>query len=508
MKDPLPPQGPQTDIRADSIRRIAAHMGMVFFLSLVFYLIHLAPEAIWGDSSSYLFRYDRPLGYGPRDYPVFYLFLRLAIKAMWFWEPARVANFASALFGAAAVSMVWLVIHQVTEGSKTASWAGSVSLAVAHTFWMYSEQAETKTLFCLILASILACIVDLKKRTDLRLTLAGLLFGVGLLHHRLLFVSLPALMLIVLFQYKQLTVRSVALGILAVLVVGIVPNLCIMSQHFGTKTAPEIMNFYMKGGYRIVRAGMTLPVYLKGLRNGLGLFALNFIGLAALLGLAGAWRMAKSLIGWGLFALIACHFVFATLYSEHGTWHSYLTPAYVGAAVLVGVGCRALEDRVKWKKPVTATVVLALLFLVPIGVYASLPGLLTSSGYSLGAPQKNAEHNRLVFWPGKSDYLFPRRYAERLLLTQTPQNATIVACYGTYTALHYYHAFKGWGADKLLVPSYGCRTEDLAGKIEAAPADRELFLSIFPYLYRTDVNKVEALPYTIERRDDYFVVKR
>lgn len=135
----------------------------------------------------------------PTGYP---LYLSLG----WLWaqvapaaSPAHALNLLSALFAAAAVG---LTCRLVLELGKDAPWwaawpagtAAGLTLAASATFWSQSIVAEVYTLHALLLAGLALATLKLAQRPD-RWWVIGLIAGLGLAHHRMTILYLPAVLL-------------------------------------------------------------------------------------------------------------------------------------------------------------------------------------------------------------------------------------------------------------------------------------------------------------------------
>ncbi len=168
----------------------------VALLTLAAYLPTVPAEVLQGDPGE--FQLAATIGglAHPTGYP---LYLLLG----WFWtklsllgSPAYSLNLLSAIFGAAAAGLTARLVLALVPTSPAwlalgaAGWAG-VSLAFAPTFWSQSIVAEVYTLHCLIWAALVLATLRWGKRPS-RWWLIGLVAGLGLAHHRMTLLYLPA----------------------------------------------------------------------------------------------------------------------------------------------------------------------------------------------------------------------------------------------------------------------------------------------------------------------------
>ncbi len=138
-----------------------AMMLLIFVAALALYTATLAPGLLWGGGDFATFQTMAFLGgvedirggagifYHPLWVILAHPFTKLPIR-----DVAWRANFASAVFGAAALTLLFLSAHLLTR-STPASLLATAALAVSHTFWTYAVMAKVYSLNALLL---IACI--------------------------------------------------------------------------------------------------------------------------------------------------------------------------------------------------------------------------------------------------------------------------------------------------------------------------------------------------------------
>jgi hypothetical protein len=177
----------------------------VFAAALGLYAATLAPTvtAVFDDSLELqLVTYQLGIAH-PTGYPLYtllgWLFTRLPVG-----DVAFRVNLMSAVFGAAAVALVYLVTLEATAGQlrsrpRAAILAGllaALSLAVSPIFWSQATVAEVYTLHAALVAGMLWLLAHAGRpgRTPQRLDLAlAFLLGLSLAHHRTSLLLLPAI---------------------------------------------------------------------------------------------------------------------------------------------------------------------------------------------------------------------------------------------------------------------------------------------------------------------------
>ncbi len=169
MAEPSPPARSFVDLA------IAAGLALA---CLGLYLSTLCPTVFWYDSAEYvaaasLLGIPHPPGY-PLYTLIGHLFTRLPL------EPAYAMNLMSAVFGALAVALAYL-IGRALGGGRLAAAIGAATLGVGHLHWSQSLIAEVYTPgLCFLLASLLLLLRGLERDRRGPLVLAALIAGLGL----------------------------------------------------------------------------------------------------------------------------------------------------------------------------------------------------------------------------------------------------------------------------------------------------------------------------------------
>jgi hypothetical protein len=132
------------------------------------------------------------LGIGhPTGYPT-YMMLTHFLTYLPVGDPAYRANLASAVYGVAAVLMVYLVGLQLSRRAVAAA-AGALAFGLSEVFWSQAVIAEVYTLEALLVALVLLVLLLWRDRLEDRyLLLAALLVGLSLTHHLTSVLLIPA----------------------------------------------------------------------------------------------------------------------------------------------------------------------------------------------------------------------------------------------------------------------------------------------------------------------------
>jgi Protein O-mannosyl-transferase TMEM260-like len=176
--------------RTKPLGRLGAALlgGAVAILAGVLYVGTLAPTVLpYGAPDtldSPMLQAEIPvLGVGhPTGYPT-YMMLTHLFTYLPFGDPAYRSNLASAVYGVAAVFVVYLVGLRLSRRAVAAA-AGALAFGLSGTFWSQAVITEVYTLEALLIALvILVLLVWRDTRADRYLLLSFFLVGLSLTHH-------------------------------------------------------------------------------------------------------------------------------------------------------------------------------------------------------------------------------------------------------------------------------------------------------------------------------------
>ncbi len=194
--------------------------ALIFLLAFALYLRTLAPSVAFLFDDTLEFQYVVPrLGIiHQTGYPFYTLLGKLFTLLIPLNDPAFRLNLLSALNGALAVAMVYLVIRHLTTYriaaiTKVTSVIGALTFAVGQTFWAQAVIAETYTTQMLIVAILLYLVLIWREEyargngnaARRRFLALAFMMGLGLTHHRLIVLLYPAIALYVLLVIRTLS---------------------------------------------------------------------------------------------------------------------------------------------------------------------------------------------------------------------------------------------------------------------------------------------------------------
>lgn len=163
------------------------------------------------------------LGIGhPTGYPT-YMMLTHLFTYLPVGDPAYRVNLASAVYGVAAVFVVYLVGLRLSRRTVAAA-AGALAFGFSEVFWSQAVIAEVYTLEALLVALVLLGLLLWKERREDRyLLLAALLVGLSLTHHLTSVLLVPAALAFVflvdrgVFRRTRLLLKGLGLFLLGLL---------------------------------------------------------------------------------------------------------------------------------------------------------------------------------------------------------------------------------------------------------------------------------------------------
>jgi hypothetical protein len=190
-------------IRKDAIWALALATG-----AFALYAATAAPSVATVFDDSLEFQVVLPtLGIAhPSGYPLYTLLGFLTAKLLPFRDPAGRVNLLSALAAAAAIGVFFLVARRIA-GSRAAAAVAAVALAVSPVWWSQATLAEVYALHVLLAALFLYFLLRWEEsgprttaaRADRYLIAAALVAGLGMAHHRMIALWLPAALVFILW---------------------------------------------------------------------------------------------------------------------------------------------------------------------------------------------------------------------------------------------------------------------------------------------------------------------
>lgn len=390
---------------------------MVFILTIIFYVFTLMPSLAWGDGTKlqgdaitgesfilaemthdefnpdpYIFA---KVGVAAWDHPLYIMIGYALVKTFPFIDSLWMVNLISAIFGAASITLVFLLCYRSTE-SLLASIYASFSLAVSHTFWWHSSTPEVYTLFVFLLLACI-CSLDHYERTGKLLFLAysGFFLGLAACNHLLAFLAIPALAIyyFLLRSYRHLSISELRKLVFPIL--GFLLGFMIYILQFirSSRNFPlqELMGPIVGSTFLSQLLKLTPTLLGESLLGYVFFLTLQFSPIGVFLGVLGIKQIFRSSDRHvrKLVAFLIVYTIFGILYKVTDQFAFFLT-SHVFWAMIMGIGVHYLFSTLSGKTRLVVAGILALLIPgMPI-LYSALPNLARQTGMneaSMGIPQ-------------------------------------------------------------------------------------------------------------------------
>jgi hypothetical protein len=340
----------------------------LFAGSLAVYLQTLAPSVatIFDDSLEFQLVCFQPGIAHPPGYPLYTLVGKL-FTLLPLGDVAYRVNLMSAVFASLAVAFVYADLR-LLAGYKVPALLGSAAFAVSAVFWSQAVIAEVYTLNAAFLAAVLCLLlawagrkerhrvpVDGEPTNSTRLlSLAALLFGLSLTHHRTMVLLVPAAIIFIALVDRRVFTRGSLMAKLTLLVVSPLALYLYlpvrgmsMSSLNGAyqNTLQGFLSYVTAGPYSIfltanpLAQSRDLGFYVTLVRD-----QFTWAGLVlAAMGLAYSftrWRQALLLV-----LFVATTALFGLVYKVPDV-EVFLIPLFLVLALWIGVGFSALWEAI------------------------------------------------------------------------------------------------------------------------------------------------------------------
>ncbi len=294
----------------------------------------------------------------PSGYPLYTLLGKIASTVLPVWDAAGRINLLSAFFGGVAVAMLYLVARRFA-GSRPAAAVATAIFALSPTWWSQATIAEVYALHGLLVTLFLYCLLRWEEsrmlgRSDGWLWAAALTCGLGLAHHRMIALLLPAALVFIFWTDPPLLRRPRRW--LAPIVLGLAPLWLylylpirgqVVSSLDGTyqPTLAGTLDWILARGYSIFLTGNPFNIdrrwndYLALILHELGALTM----LAALLGLGSAFRFQRRRAAFLLLATLS-QIAFAVAYKVEDV-AVFFIPAFMLLCIWAAWGLTPFFDQ-------------------------------------------------------------------------------------------------------------------------------------------------------------------
>lgn len=423
------------------------------------YIFTCAPGVLWQDSALLAYRIwhndiEGDMGLA-LSHPL-YVMIGIAVKHVRFGDLFYRLNLMSAVFGAAAVANLFLLLR-LWLGRNRPAIIGAITLCVSWTFWQHSVIAEICSLYAAqMLGELVVLLQYVRTKRVGYLYLLGLFNGLAIANHMwgVFGLGCYTVLVAVLLACKRIGLKH--LGIMVLLwVIGAAPyeyliikNIVVSGDLQGTLASAVFGKLWVGS---VLNASISIKIVLENivfilLNFPTPNFVFFFVGLWVL------WKTAPSRSFANITAaLLVLYFVFAFRYTVADRYVFFL-PFYCIAAVLIGLGADAALLRCNRKAAMAGVLGFALL---PIGVYGVTPELARKAYKGLGQRRQRPYRDEYKYFlqPWKRGYRGAQRFADEAL--EAVEKGAII--YADATIIHtllYVQEAQGKRPDVRIVGDY------------------------------------------------------
>ena len=412
----------------------------------------------------------------PSGYPLYTLLGKLFTLLLPFRDPAGRANLFSALCAAAAVAVLYLAARRLA-GSRPAAATAAAAFAISPAWWSQATLAEVYALHGLFVALFIYCLLrweaerrpragrsgrgaasggQLPASNDAWLAAAALVCGLGLTHHRMIALLLPAALVFIfwtdpaLIRQPRRWLLPIALGMTPLLLYLYLP---VRGRTIGSLDgtyAPTVrgtLDWILARGYSVFLTGNPFGVQ-RGVSDFVALF-LEQMGvlplIAALTGLIGAWRFSARRATFLLLATVA-QIAFGAAYKVQDV-EVFFIPAFMLVALWAALGLGRVFDAAiqqavhaahplrlpRWRRPVYQAA-----WLLPVaGILLFYPGRDAVRAWA----QRDRSQSWAVYDAGLD------------MLENAAAGGEVVGLLGETTLVRYFRDVLGQGTDLRVTPA-------------------------------------------------------
>ncbi|MFH1453234.1 MAG: DUF2723 domain-containing protein [Armatimonadota bacterium] len=276
--------------------------ALSFLLPLILYVFTLCPTSYVEDSGEFITAAYTLGVTHPPGYPLYCMIGKIFTYIPLGGIAWRV-NFMTAVFGAAAAFILFLLIYRITR-NEVISFGSAMLFSFSPLFWSQCVAAEVYSLNMLFLAGCLYLLhLWQEKREDKYIYILSFVYGLSITNHHFMFVAGLFFILFVLWNdWKLLKRPGLVFGAIGLFIAGLLPYLYIpIASKFNPVLDwgnPETLKSFLLHIQRKTYAPLGLGPhgfaekweYMKAF---LSQFAGQFGILSIIIGFAGLWNLFK-----------------------------------------------------------------------------------------------------------------------------------------------------------------------------------------------------------------------
>ncbi len=437
----------------------------LFALTTGFYLFTLQPSLAWGDGtklqleaitgeSFFLsalpgnpFAHDpypfAKLGVAAWDHPLYVMLGHTVVRLVPGMHTPWLVNLLSAVFGAGALGVLFLISLEYTR-SLPAALLAALAVGVSHTFWFHSVTPEVYTLFAFLLLLSLYLFGRYEATGRFApLVFSLFCFGLAAANHLLALLAVPAFALY--WSWTARPRRSLALtpprlALLAMaFLAGYAPFLFQLIRMLRVFTIAETLGPVIGSVFLQELLSTTPRQLLEGMLNYLMFLVYQFNPILLLAGIYGLLRgfQVSSPLWRKLVAFYLVFTIFGIFYRVTDQFAFFLTShLFFGLAIALGVA-RLTPLISRPRRPIVMATLGVMALSMPL-FYSRVPQIAEALGVqdsTLGIPQVGTNvRNGVSYYidPNKRADVDAYRFGNEFFL-QAPENALVIAEWYTDT---------------------------------------------------------------------------
>jgi len=459
--------------------------------------------------------------------------LYVVLGKVFSWLPGEVAlnlNFMSAFFAAWAVTILFLIVEELT-GQKVAAAIAAMAFALSHAFWLHAVITEVYTLNCFFVGLLVLLLLRWRRAPeDVRwLYAAAFVFGLAISHHLIIgLCGVGGLVYIALVERRVLLSPrrlGVMLGLFALgsaVYWGVLLHWYLTLPGKAAEIA-DIVTGRQHKQYMLSAITERLGDLVKNIGLYVGYLVYQFPAVGGVLGVFGGYHLwqkqrQEAVL---LFLLIGVNAGFFLVGASlwYSSNYTFFIQDYFLFAVCLGYGVHVIYERFSprfARKPewYFSTLLLLSVALPPLVMYQLTPVLVKRLGIELihARPLPYRDKDWFFLWPSKAGYHGAERYAKEAFSVAEPK-ALIIADYTPAVVLDYYQQVLGMRPDVELVylqdAIAGVPDNDLKPYVDRRYGERPIYLGdLVRSYYYYNVTELEK-EYVIEPvKPIYKVIKR
>lgn len=468
------------------------YTSLLTLLTLLFYLLTLAPTVLWGDDAE-LQRLAilQNSGSGIRNYwlwsSIAHQFTNLPIGDL-AWR----VNLSSAVFAALTIGVLFVILFKILEYPTRIAWATSIILSVSHTFWLHAVRTEVYSFFAFLLMCIIALLLAWHKKPSqwLLLSISLLLIGVTLFAHLLIITFVPAVIALIICVKKTDPKKIYTIAFVS-LVVGLLPY-WIANQFVESQVN---LSSTLSGFFEIEARDMILWLGFLG-------YQFLLFTPSGIIGLMNLWKTSRVLFIFLVTAFLG-NVIFTLSFHVPDQYVFYL-PSYLIFVMWIGLGLASLYKRFSAKHNKLLMTSFVVMILSQIIIYRQTPLVLNQLNLNLLSVRTlpNRDNNLFFLYPPKNGYYGARMFGETVMEI-LPKNAAVLADWLPLQTLTYFQEVEKIRRDVLLADTY-IQEGQIAWLLEQSQT-RPVFIADNERYY--DIQEIEQ-KFEIKPFGPIFILKR